>query len=369
MATKLTTKKKANARGPQTMEELLREAKQQPKGVRRGEMVTGKVTEVAGKTVYVDIGGKAEAVVSEQEWELNKDYLKSLKSGDEVTGMVVVAESDAGQVVISMRRAAAESKWKKFEEAMAAGEILTARGREATKGGVLVEVDGVIGFVPGSQLSAKYEGDMGTMAGQDVQVKVIEVDREQNRLVFSERAVSEAEEIEKRKKMLEAVKMGGTYEGTVVGIVPFGAFVEIDVKKEKIEGLVHVSEISWEKVEDVTRFMKEGDKVSVQVIGVDEENGKLALSIKRLTDDPWTGLAKKYAVDSKHKGTVVKMAPYGVLVRLDKGIEGLIHASKMPAGMAFAEGQEVEVFVESVDLEKRRLSLGVVLTEKPVGYK
>lgn len=360
---------KKQTKEPGTMEELLRASGTQPKGVRRGEMVTGKVTEVSGKTVYVDIGGKAEAVVSEQEWELNKEYLKSLKPGDEVTGMVVVAESDAGQVVISMRRAAAESKWKKFEEAMAAGEILTARGREATKGGVLVEVDGVIGFVPGSQLSAKYEGDMATMAGQDVLVKVIEVDREQNRLVFSERAVSEAEEIEKRKKMLEAVKMGGSYEGVVVGIVPFGAFVEIDVKKEKIEGLVHVSEISWEKVDDVTKFLKEGDKVTVQVIGVDEENGKLALSMKRLTDDPWIGVAKKYAIDSKHRGKVVKIAPYGVLVRMEKGIEGLIHASKVPVGMSFVEGQEVEVFVESVDLEKRRLSLGVVLTEKPVGYK
>jgi predicted RNA-binding protein with RPS1 domain len=152
-------------------------------------------------------------------------------------------------------------------------------------------------------------------------------------------------------------------------VVPFGVFVEIPVDGQKLEGLVHISEISWEKVDSVGKSVKEGDEVEVQVIGTDEENGKLALSMKRLRDDPWKEMASKYPVESKHKGKVVKVMPYGVFVNLDKGIEGLIHASKMPADMSFKEGDEVDVFVESVDLDKRRLSLGVVLMAKPVGYK
>jgi len=214
--------------------------------------------------------------------------------------------------------------------------------------------------------------------------KVIEVDRVQNRLVLSEKAVSEAGEIEEKRKALVAVKIGGEYDATVVGVVPFGVFAEIIIPKDKesrgkkkvtaeepirLEGLIHISELSWEKIDDVNKMVKVGDKIKVQVIGIDEENGKLALSVKRLSDDPWSIVEKKYKIESKHTGSVVKVAPYGVLVRLEKGIEGLIHASKIPGDKSFSEGEKVYVFVESVDLEKRRLSLGVVLTTKPVGYK
>jgi ribosomal protein S1 len=250
-----------------------------------------------------------------------------------------------------------------------------------TKGGLLVDAEGVFGFIPTSQLGKEWEGNLASAVGKEIRAKVLEVDRSQNRLVLSERAVSEVEEIAGRKKALSAIKVGGDYEAIVVGVVPFGVFAEIEIssgsgkKREKqaeqikLEGLIHISELSWEKIDDVNRAVRVGDKIKVQVIGIDEDNGKLALSVKRLTDDPWGVVQKKYKTDSKHTGVVVKVAPYGVLVRLDKGIEGLIHASKMPGDMAFAEGQKVEVFVESVDLEKRRLSLGVILSAKPVGYK
>lgn len=343
------------------------------KGFKKGETVKGKVVEVTGRTVYVDIGGKAEAVVAEAEFENNKEYFKALKPGDEVTGVVLISENDAGQVILSLRRAAADSKWKLFEESLQEGKSLTVRGKEATKGGLLVEADGVVGFIPSSQFGKGQDGNLASLVGKTFPVKVIEVDRAQNRLVLSEKAVSEAEEVEKRKKALSAVDMNGTYEGKVVGMVPFGVFVEIPVgkgaKAQTLEGLVHISELSWEKVEDLTKDVKEGSMLKVMVIGVDEENGKLALSVKRLSDDPWKVVGNKYPIDSQHTGEVVKVAPYGVLVRLERGIEGLIHASKMPADTTFAIGDSVHVFVESVDLDKRRLSLGVVLSEKPVGYK
>lgn len=369
---KLKTQKakvKSEKNGPVTMEELLRIVGE-VKTYKRGDTVTGKVTAITGKAVYVDVGGKAEGIVAEREYEAAKDYLKTLKIGDEVTALVTSPENDAGQIILSLKRAAADSRWKVFEEALEKEEIVVVKGREVTKGGLLVDADGVFGFIPASQLSDEAAGNLAELVGKNIDAKVIEVDRDQNRLVLSERAVSEAGEIEERKKILALVEMGGEYEGLVMGIVPFGAFVQIRLEDEKsLEGLVHISEISWEKVEDVNKALKEGDQVKVKVIGVDEGTGKLALSMKQLSDDPWKQMAANYKTDSKHKGKVVKVMPYGVIVNLDKGIEGLIHASKMPGDTAFAEGQEVEVFVESVDVAKRRLSLGVILTEKPVGYK
>jgi len=359
----LATKTVKSKKVPSTMEELLAATGYTIKTFKRGDVVEGTVTELAGRTVFVDVGGKMEAVVAEGEYETSKDYLRALKPGDKITGVVVSPESDSGQIILSLRRAVEDSRWKALEKAHEDDEIIEVKVKEATRGGLLVETDGAYGFIPSSQLSREV-GDK-----QVLKVKVIEVDRAENRLVMSEKAVTEAVEIEARKKALGVVKNGEIYDGVVTGLVPFGAFVEIKIKKDVLEGLVHISEISWEKVDDVNKVLKEGDKVKVMVIGLDEENGKLALSLKRLSDDPWKVMAAKYPVDSKHKGKVTKIAPYGVFVHLEKGIEGLIHASKMPAEATFVEGQEVEVFVESVDMDKRRLSLGVVLTEKPVGYK
>ncbi len=362
--------KTPKTKSPQTMAELLTQAGQPVKTFKRNDVVKGTVSEIAGRTVYINVGGKTEAIIAEAEYETAKDYIETLKVGDEITGTVISPESEAGQIVLSLRRAAADSRWKMFDEAMASDQILTVKGKEVTRGGLLVEIEGVYGFVPASQLSKEWSDKVEKLVDQPVQVKVIEVNREDNRLVLSEKAVSEAEEIAERKKALSAVKIGGEYAGKVVGIVPFGAFVEIKAGKQMLEGLVHISEISWEKIDDVTKALNLADEVKVQVIGVDEDTGKLALSIKRRTDDPWKDMAKNYPVDSKHHGKVVKIAPYGVFVNLAKGVEGLIHASKMPAEVGFIEGQDVDVFVESVDMDKRRLSLGVVVKDtKSMIYK
>lgn len=381
----MATKTSKTAGASQTMEELLAATGYKLHGFKRGEKISGKVVEVTSRTVYVDIGGKAEAIVSEMEYELAKDYFRALKPGDTVEGIVLVTENDAGQVILSLRRAAIDTKWVFLEQSLADEASLSVKVREVTKGGLLVDVDGVYGFVPSSQVGRELEGNLPAAVGKTLKVKVIEVDRAANRLVLSEKAVSEASDIEEKKKILNTVKVGGEYEATVVGVVQFGVFAEIVFGKEgkakkgkvseepdelvRLEGLIHISELSWEKVDDVNKVVKVGDKMKVQVIGIDEENGKLALSVKRLSQDPWTAAESKYKVDSVHKGVVSKVAAYGVLVKLEKGIEGLIHASKMPADKSFVDGQEVEVYVESMDMEKRRLSLGVVLMAKPVGYK
>ena len=379
MATKTVKKSKIpSSQKAVSMEELLAQTGYTLHGFKRGQKVNGIVAEVTNRTVYIDVGGKTEAIVSEQEFELAKDYFRALKPGDKVEGMVLVTENDAGQVILSLRRAAIDSKWVAMEQAMADENELTVRVKEAIKGGLLVDLDGIFGFIPTSQMGHELESNQISAINKVLRVKVVEVDRSQNRLVLSEKAVSEAKEIEARKEALSIVKVGGEYEAMVVGVVPFGVFAEIETDKDKknkidkakLEGLIHISELSWEKVDDVTGKVKVGDKMKVLVIGADEENGKLALSVKRLTEDPWLVVERKYKIDSKHVGTVSKIAPYGVLVRMEKGIEGLIHASKMPSDLSFTDGQKVDVYVESVDLEKRRLSLGVVVKDtKGMIYK
>ncbi len=359
--------------GPTTMAELLAATKHKINTYKRGDVVKGRVAAVVGRTMFVDVGGKTEGILGDREFDMAREYLESLKVGDEVSGVVISQENDSGQIILSLKRAADDSRWKSFEEAHENGTTITVKGREVNKSGLLVDAEGLVGFIPSSQFSRELSESPAALVGKPIKVQVIEVDREQNRLVLSEKAVTEAVEIEERKKLLKLVKIGTSYDGTVTGIVPFGAFIQVKVgkgaKAVELEGLVHISEISWEKVDDVHTVLKEGQEVEVQVIGIDEATGKLALSLKKMSDDPWKEIVKDYPVDSKHNGKVVKVAPYGVFVNLKSGIEGLIHASKMPAEAAFKEGQELEVFIESIDTEKRRLSLGVVLTAKPVDYK
>jgi ribosomal protein S1 len=206
-------------------------------------------------------------------------------------------------------------------------------------------------------------------------VKVIEVSKEKNRLIFSERHVSEAEAIARKSVALKHVKAGDEYEGVVSGIMPFGVFVGVEVPLEetgdagKIEGLVHISEIAWEKVNDPNDYFKLGDRVKVKVLGVDENVGKLNLSVKQLSADPWTLVETKYPLGAKVNGKVTRIAPFGVFVTLEPGVDGLIHISKVPASEEPKVGQGIDVFVESVNAEQRRMSLAMVLTEVPVGYK
>ncbi len=370
---KLPTDQVTNNQKPMTMADLLASTGHKINTYKRGDVVIGRIKDISGQTIFVDVGGKTEGILGDREFDMARDYLESLKIGDEVSAIVISQENDSGQIILSLKRAADDSRWKNFEEAHENMTTITVRGREVNKSGLLVDAEGLIGFIPSSQFSHEMSESPQALVGKPIKVMVIEVDREQNRLVLSEKAVTEAAEIAARKKLLKLVKIGTNYPGTVTGIVPFGAFIQVKVDKGakavELEGLVHISEISWEKVDDVRTVLKENQDVVVQVIGIDEATGKLALSVKKLSGDPWNNIVADYPVDSTHTGKIVKVAPFGVFVNLKVGIEGLIHASKMPSETGFKEGQEVEVFIESIDTDKRRLSLGVVLSAKPVGYK
>jgi len=358
---------------PQTMEELLSQSSIPIKIFKVGDVVEGVVTEKTSKAIYLDIGGKTEGMVIDREMKAAADFIKELKVGDKVLAVVTQPENDKGQTLLSLKKAALRKLWQEFEEKLKTGESIKVRGIQVNKGGLLVEAKGLSGFIPASQFSSALAGKVQELIGKTLEVKVIEVDQTKNRLVFSEKAVSEAGLLKEQAEALKKIKVGDILEAEISGVMPFGFFAKVNVGGKKkpiaLEGLVHISEISWEKVEDPAKFYKVGDKVKVKVLGVDKKGGKLNLSIKQLFPDPWEDIEKKYPVDSKVKGTVVRLAPFGVFINLEPGIEGLIHISKIPAEKSFKVGEKADCFVEFLDKENRRLSLGLVLKEKPIGYK
>ncbi len=346
-----------------------------PGALKRGQKVEGVVTAIGKKMVLIDIGAKTEGVVSGEDLVEAYDVLKELKVGEKVSAYVKFPENDQGQIILSLKQAADENRWSKFKKMMDEEKEVEVTGLEVNKGGMVVKIGDVRGFVPTSQFGEKFLGNMDELLNKNFKVRVIEVDKDQNRLIFSEKMVSDFEALAKKGEALEMVNVGDKFDGTVSGIMPFGVFVTVNVpmkgKEEnaKVEGLIHISEISWEKVEDPNVMFKVGQEVKVQVIGIDKGAGKLNLSIKQMSGDPWSEIEKNYAIGTKHTGKVVRIAPYGIFVNFEKGVDGLIHISKKPADKEFKMGDKVEVFVEMIDVKTRRMSLGVVLTEVPVAYK
>lgn len=367
---KIPQKSPPKPRGePQTMEELLAQESYQIKGLKRGQQIEGIVTNISSKAVFVDIGAKTEGMVLGREFEAARDFIKNLKIGDKVLVFVVFPEDQSGQILLSLKKAAFSSAWKKFLEARQKDKEVQVQVKEVTGAGLLVDALGLSGFIPQSQIGKRSLEKIKELPGERLKVKVLEVDQAQNRLVFSEKAVSEKEKIAKVKKLLRKVEVGQIFEGRITALLPFGIFVQVKINGEEIEGLVHISEISWEKVDDLASQFSEGEYVKVLVIGKDEEAGKLSLSIKKTTLDPWQEKVKKYLPESKVQGKVSRLISSGAIVEIEEGVEGLLHISKIPPERKIDVGDKIECFVEKIEPEKRRLSLGLVLKEKPVGYK
>ncbi len=375
--TKTSKKKKTTNKTPQTMEELLEKTDYKLKVLNKGEEEVGTVTDITESAVLVDIGAKTEGLVTDKEYKKAEEFISKLEVGDEVTAEVISPENEKGQILLSLQRAADAHKWNLLEQYQDTGKVIEVRGLRVNKGGLIARKFGIRGFIPASQFGRQYLGKIDDLQNEKVKVKIIEVDRSKNRLIFSEKAVSEADVIEKQEEALKEVEIGEVYEGVVSGVKPFGVFVRVIIDENGddedenlfLEGLVHISEISWERVENVKSRFNVGDRVKVKVIALEEDSAKLNLSIKRLKPDPWESIEEKYPEDKKVKGKITRLVAFGAFVELEPGIEGLIHISKIPADFSMDVGDKVEVYIESIDKEKRRMSLGLVLTEKPVGYK
>lgn len=370
MASKKSSKsKKRKQKQPQTMEELLTQTGYQLRGFSRGDEVEGVVLEVKPKALVLDIGGKSEGIVAEKVFEEAAEFIKTLKPGDKVRGTVVIPEMEGGQTLVSLRTQARQSAFDKLEKAAKSGEPVNVVGKSVVKGGLAVEALGVPGFIPTSVLGKKAAENPSKLVGSTFPAQVLEVDQAGARVILSERAVSEREQLKEVARALGKIKVGEEFEGEVSGVTNFGAFVKVKKGKVEVEGLVHISELGWEKVEKPEEVVEIGQKVKVRVLKKDEKSGRLSLSVRKTQKDPWEGVEERYKPDKAVKGKVTRISDWGFFVELEKGVEGLLHFSKIPAGMKLSEDQKIDCFVESVDEKERKISLGLVLKEKPVGYK
>jgi ribosomal protein S1 len=350
-----------------TMADLLKLEGVQLTGLKKGQEVKGRITAIKNKAIFIDVGGKTDAVVTGKEFEFVKDYVADLKLNDEIEVQIKSPENDKGQILASIRGAASGYGWNYFKEKETNGGEVSVFAKELNRGGaVVVAPFGFFGFIPGSQIGSKYDGDPEKMMGKKIKTKVLEVDQAKNRLVFSERLVSEPDKVGEEVGAIENLEVGDIFDAEIMRVEPFGVFVRVICDNKglplNLEGLVHISEISWEKVSELSSMFKTKDKVKIKLINKDD--GRLQFSIKRLSDDPWTTIEEKYPKDKEVEGEVVRIANFGALVKLETGVEGLIHVSKLTGGINPKEGEKFQVYIESIDVQKRKISLGIVETNK-----
>lgn len=377
MTTKVTTSKSTSktavSAGRQvTMADLLAKSKSKVKDLFLGQKIPAVVTQKLGKSLILDIGGKSEGVVTEKAFSEAREYISKLKVGDSVVATVLVPEMRDGTTLLSLRDSVQSSNWKFVEDAHKNNSEVPVLAKSFTNSGITVDVNGISGFIPTSQLSKEFSKDPSSLVGKAFKAKVVELDRSKNKLVLSEREVTDAKDIELGKIALESVKDGDVFEGQVTTVANFGIFVKISVGKQTLEGLVHISELSWGKITHPSENFKVGDKVKVMAINrKDSKDGKnkLALSIKQASKDPWINVDQKYKKDDKISGRVSKVTDFGTFIVLEEGVEGLIHITKIAPGKKFSVGDEVNCYIEEIDSKSRKISLGLVLTSIPVGYK
>ncbi len=339
-----------------------------------GDMIEGKIISVTKNEVYLDLTGYGVGVVRGRELYDDQATLNSLKPGDAIEAAVVETENKDGNVELSLRQAGHERVWQKLADLMETRDVVATKILAANKGGLMIEINNVTGFLPVSQLSIEHyprveEGDknrilgiLNSYIGQHFNVQVITADPEEEKLIVSEKAVFE----EELQKNLSVLKIGDIVKGQITGIVDFGVFVKFD----DLEGLVHISELAWQRIENPKDLFKVGDTVQAKVIAI--EKGRVSLSIKQLQTDPWQESVKKYQLGQIVKGKVSKIMPFGVFVELDTDIQGLAHLIELShdevkdATTIVKEGEEREFKVISIEPAEHRLGLSIKqLTEAP----
>ncbi len=362
-------KKTANGSGAATMESLLDQFVPS-KSLRRGDIIDGVVMAKGAEGLLVNTGYKSEGVVPTREMKsLDPEQVEKIKVGDEIIAYVIATESQDGSAVLSIDRARGEQGWRVLEKAMEANETVKGRIVGSNRGGAVVESEGVQGFIPLSQLVGPArelympggEAPREGFVGMSVEFKIIELNRRRNRAIFSERAAMQAWKQVQKMRLVQELQEGEVRRGRVAGISNFGAFVDLG----GADGLIHISELSWEPIKSPEEVVKPGQEIDVYVLKVDRESLKIALSLRRLQPEPWVEIQKKYVVGQVVKGTITKLANFGAFAKLEGGIEGLIHISELgntaikhPKEVV-QEGQELELKIIRIEPERRRLGLSL----------
>ena len=357
------------------MEELLKDSPEMIFPI-PGRLIEGTVISLSKSRIMLDIGGVVTGIISGKEVRDSQDTIKDIQVGDTISAAVLETENEDGYAILSLRKASQEKSWKKFIDAYENDEVIEVKPNEANKGGLLLEVDGIKGFIPVSQLaplhyprvngadSALILQKLQKLVGQPFDCKVIGIDKDNGKLILSEKAAQSSQRAASMKKL----KAGQKVKGKVSGVVKFGIFVAFD----GLEGLVHISEIAWGHVSDPADYGKVGDEVEVLVIGI--ENDKISLSMKRLTPDPWIDAAKKFKVGTIVEGEITRVAQFGAFIKLNEEINGLIHISEMPeegdlSPANLSVGQKVKAKIIDVNLDEHRIGLTLDLEGKKKAEK
>lgn len=345
-----------------TMDDLLKE--ENIKTLAAGEVIEGVVLSVKKHEVLVDLGPHGVGVVPRRE----VGFGQKLVEGDAVTASVIETEMEDGYSLLSLRKAAKDRGWDEIARIVESEEIIEVTAYDANRGGLLIELEGVRGFLPVSQLSAEHYPRVGSadkdeilqrlnaLVGKPIKVRVLDADRRANKLIFSEKeAIKDG-----LSERFEKLKIGDTIKGIITGVVEYGAFVNV----EGIEGLIHISEISWERVNNPADYVKVGQQVDAKVIAIDKE--RLSLSLKQLQEDPWLSEVEKFKDGDDVEGTVTRITPFGAFVQLSPAVEALVHVSELGDGDGGADPEKVFKLNErknfrvlEVDKDNRKISLSL----------
>ena len=329
----------------------------------QGEIITGRVVKVSPDEVLVDIDYKSEGRIPLNELSFlpNVNPADLVSEGDEINVKVLKVEDSEGTVLLSKKRADAEQSWKKLEELYESGGTLEAKVMQTVKGGLLVDV-GVRGFIPASHVSRTYEDDLEKYVGQVLELKIIELDRSKNNVVFSHKEVLEEKFQKAKEEAFNTLEEGAIVDGLVRRLTDFGAFVDIG---NGVEGLLHVSEMAYSRVDHPSDVLAEDDHIKVMILGVDKERERISLGLKQTLPDPWDNITEKYSVGDVVTGEVTRTVDFGAFVKLEDGVEGLVHISQLShkhvakTEDVVSAGDEVQVKVISVDPDARRIGLSI----------
>ena len=375
-------KEKTNVKsdaGYAQLDSFLNDKKNDISKISKGDVIEGKVVDIRPGAIVVDVGYKSEGIVAGKELKSETLDISSLKVGDTLLVYVVKPEDEEGQLVLSIRRTQQAGLWISLIKAKDENEIVEALVVESNNGGLICELgSGIRGFIPTSQLdpvrvyssgarevgqdvSNKINKRLASLVGEKIKTRIIELDKEKNRIILSEKMLTQTRSSEDREKTLKSLQEGSVLKGEVSGVTPYGIFVNA----EGLEGLVHLSELSWDKIDDVEKMFQVGNKVDVMVIGVTDGGKRVAYSVKRLQDDPWMSAIANYKVGDIVTGEVQRVADYGAFVRIGKGLNGLVHISEISDKLVkdprdfVKEGEKVDVKILSISSTERHLGLSL----------
>jgi small subunit ribosomal protein S1 len=345
-----------------TPEELIVAMEASLRDFKDGDIVDGEVVKIDRDEVLLDIGYKSEGVIPSKELSIRHDVNPNevVHVGERIEALVLQKEDKEGRLILSKKRAQYERAWGRIEEVMQSGQTIKGPVIEVVKGGLILDI-GLRGFLPASLVDLRRVRDLAPFVGTELECKIIELDRNRNNVVLSRRAFLEESQSEGRKKFLEGLQKGERRKGTVSSIVNFGAFVDLG----GVDGLVHVSELSWKHVDHPSEVVTVGQDVEVEVLDVDLERERVSLSLKATQEDPWKEFERKYQAGEIIEGQVTKLVPFGAFVRVAAGIEGLVHISELSdqhvesPEAVLSVGDDVRVKVIDVDVSRRRISLSM----------